>query len=581
MVATTLRTFLLETPKTISSVEVLGSWDNFTQPYPLDRDRGLGRGHWRGCHAFPNVSQRIRTVGLNMGGTYWYYYRFDGDLEYHDPVEPSTTACPLMPGQHVNILEVPLDQDDSCKNTTTSLTTYHWTLDPKEKYAPTKPYDQAKHTKRTSDASAMASFHEAWVKRSSEGKMSRSGGSRADAPRSRGRQLSSKGFIEGVKKRAASLRPSSLNVALPRTSGGSRSDPGPEQKNTLFSKSKRLLRSAKGTDLAGKSLSMFYKHQSKSTPHHDQGYNQQHVPPVPNDAKLQAEQLRAPVNTRNGAPSNTIYVEDVPPLPSPPRSSISACPPLPSAESALGDANTHQQSLTSIEDGHNLTLDQVLSQQVPPESIPAQQQRSHQPSPERNAPYGAAYRQLHGKPPPLDLAAQSNTVSPDIPPSFTYTNTLSPCRLSQPSQPITPPALRALDEDDFSWIRPDSETLSPSLPPPPAPPAKDPNPLLPTSQNLNNTCTPHPLFTTTTTKTTSNHSPTISTTATAGFQGYSLDLADQTSALTLKQLSASSPTISNESRHQYVHAWNEGQEQYLSGQQQLVREMGYLGGVIT
>lgn len=67
-----------------------------------------------------------------MGGTYWYYvsaresasskymltvsrvqYKLDGDSEYHDPSQPSTTACPLLPGQRVNILEVPSDGGSS------------------------------------------------------------------------------------------------------------------------------------------------------------------------------------------------------------------------------------------------------------------------------------------------------------------------------------------------------------------------------------------------------------------------------------------------------------------------------------
>lgn len=39
----------------------------------------------------------------------WLQYKLDGDSEYHDPSQPSTTACPLLPGQRVNILEVPSD----------------------------------------------------------------------------------------------------------------------------------------------------------------------------------------------------------------------------------------------------------------------------------------------------------------------------------------------------------------------------------------------------------------------------------------------------------------------------------------
>lgn len=72
-----------------------------------------------------------------MGGTYWYYYRLDGELEQHDPVEPSTTACPLLPGQQVNILEVPtLGQHDTGMDQWSRrlLDSTVFTLDPKAKY---------------------------------------------------------------------------------------------------------------------------------------------------------------------------------------------------------------------------------------------------------------------------------------------------------------------------------------------------------------------------------------------------------------------------------------------------------------
>lgn len=58
-----------------------------------------------------------------MGGTYWYYvsqlivypgydidllqYKIDDDDETHNSSEPSTTVCPLLPGQRLNVLEVP------------------------------------------------------------------------------------------------------------------------------------------------------------------------------------------------------------------------------------------------------------------------------------------------------------------------------------------------------------------------------------------------------------------------------------------------------------------------------------------
>lgn len=81
MLSTTLMTFLLTTNPNVRSVKLLGSWDNFSKPYAMERDRRVGAGVWRGCHTFtdimgdgpPNDKSQWRTGGLKMGATYWYY----------------------------------------------------------------------------------------------------------------------------------------------------------------------------------------------------------------------------------------------------------------------------------------------------------------------------------------------------------------------------------------------------------------------------------------------------------------------------------------------------------------------------
>ncbi|MCJ1308486.1 hypothetical protein MMC25_002139 [Agyrium rufum] len=116
MTSTTLVTFLLQTVQPVASVHLLGSWDNFSKPYPMERDVRMGKLHWRGCHSFTDIicdGDSIhpfarRNGGLKEGGTYWYYYQLDGETEYYDPFQPSTTACPFLPGQPVNVLEVPI-----------------------------------------------------------------------------------------------------------------------------------------------------------------------------------------------------------------------------------------------------------------------------------------------------------------------------------------------------------------------------------------------------------------------------------------------------------------------------------------
>lgn len=67
----------------IRSVKLLGSWDNFSKPYCLERDRRIGPGLWKGCFTFSNIifdgssayPSSPRSGGLRMGGTYWFYVR--------------------------------------------------------------------------------------------------------------------------------------------------------------------------------------------------------------------------------------------------------------------------------------------------------------------------------------------------------------------------------------------------------------------------------------------------------------------------------------------------------------------------
>src|SRR5436190_23967549 len=67
------------------AVELLGSWDNFAEPYRMERDDRKGEGHWTGCHSFKDIicdgdlselPSPKRSGGLKQGGTYWYYVCF-------------------------------------------------------------------------------------------------------------------------------------------------------------------------------------------------------------------------------------------------------------------------------------------------------------------------------------------------------------------------------------------------------------------------------------------------------------------------------------------------------------------------
>ncbi|KAJ5578590.1 uncharacterized protein N7459_007554 [Penicillium hispanicum] len=151
MTSTTLMTFLLTTNPEIRSVKLLGSWDNFSRPYVMERDKRIGPGHWRGCHTFadiisdgPSNGKTSRTGGLKMGGTYWYYYVLDDDVEYYSQAEPVTTKCPLLPGQPVNVLNVPIILPDSRAHgrstSSSSQKSDYRTMNPEDKFMnPRKP----------------------------------------------------------------------------------------------------------------------------------------------------------------------------------------------------------------------------------------------------------------------------------------------------------------------------------------------------------------------------------------------------------------------------------------------------------
>lgn len=68
-------------PSEIRTVELFGSWDNFSNGYRMQYDGYKGRGSWTCCPSFeriicdgdkPNWS-RPRSGALKQGGRYWYF----------------------------------------------------------------------------------------------------------------------------------------------------------------------------------------------------------------------------------------------------------------------------------------------------------------------------------------------------------------------------------------------------------------------------------------------------------------------------------------------------------------------------
>ena len=111
-------------------------------------DLRMGHGHWRGCHSFTDIicdgdtfhPADGRDGGLKMGGLYWYFYQLNGYMDYHNSAEPSTTSCPFLPGQVLNILEVPTQTDTHSRcGSTSSLVCTTFTLNPEDKYLKPRP----------------------------------------------------------------------------------------------------------------------------------------------------------------------------------------------------------------------------------------------------------------------------------------------------------------------------------------------------------------------------------------------------------------------------------------------------------
>ncbi|KAF4120298.1 hypothetical protein GMORB2_3099, partial [Geosmithia morbida] len=153
-----------QTQPSVQSVSLIGSWDNFTTFYPMEHDTRRAKGQWKGCHIFRDIIcndddlSKTRTGGLSMGHTYYYYplpaqlitdsssfsppqYEVDASTETFDPAMPSTTACPSLPGQRVNILTIPYQQSHRQRSASLSsmrITDYK-SVDPSTKFMTPQP----------------------------------------------------------------------------------------------------------------------------------------------------------------------------------------------------------------------------------------------------------------------------------------------------------------------------------------------------------------------------------------------------------------------------------------------------------
>ncbi|CEJ87709.1 hypothetical protein VHEMI04487 [[Torrubiella] hemipterigena] len=131
----------------------------------MTRDARRGRGVWRGC---PSAKDLVvsetgrgpkRNAALQMGHDYYYYYEVNGDAEIYDAAQPSTTFCPFLPGQTVNILSIPEERRVHHRTASTSQLApeLYFTMNPDDKFAPTHSAaqmqaDSVAHRLRTASA---------------------------------------------------------------------------------------------------------------------------------------------------------------------------------------------------------------------------------------------------------------------------------------------------------------------------------------------------------------------------------------------------------------------------------------------
>ncbi|KAI1104231.1 hypothetical protein F4804DRAFT_307794 [Jackrogersella minutella] len=118
----------------------------------MERDSRRARCQWRGCHTYNNIvcdgdqtgnrnQKKKRHGGLKTGQTYYYYYELDGSTETYDPSMPTTNACPYLPGQTVNTLEIPqerLSRIRSASMNSLRITDYK-TMEPMDRFMTPRP----------------------------------------------------------------------------------------------------------------------------------------------------------------------------------------------------------------------------------------------------------------------------------------------------------------------------------------------------------------------------------------------------------------------------------------------------------
>jgi hypothetical protein len=232
----------------------MGSWDNFKTAYRMHRDSRIGPEHWSGCHRFSDIicdgktlSDGSRDGALKMGGTYWYYYKLDDEIEFHNSVEPSTTQCPLLPGQLVNELNVPmvLSGNRARNDSVSSTSSERCTMNPSDKFINPRPVPKPQLSRLKTSPT---------LERSSWGVASTPGSSRSGRLGTSATVVSEPGSANTVRR----MRAAKISLDPVSRSSSRANSPGSAISNGLKSafRSFRVPRSASPDSAAGDASSL-------------------------------------------------------------------------------------------------------------------------------------------------------------------------------------------------------------------------------------------------------------------------------------------------------------------------------------
>lgn len=587
MAFTTLVTFMLQTPTTVFSVEILGSWDNFSKPYQLKRDRKTGPGQWRGCHTFENITcdgdtlnqSTSRDGGLKMGGTYWYYYVLDGDVEYHDPAEPSTNICPLLPGQMLNVLEVPVQGSvlfgGSRNASSSSLDSAVFTMDPQDKYLPSrvrratttpavharkaclsatskpavrapcngsigpKIVPQLQTSKTTRDVlilerqhSLLSVFHRM--------RQTRSAGSNAKSNLVWPRKIFSRAG-QRKKQETSDTVPEIANLHDNVLS------PSPTTIGEPFELPIQLPSAADHADRAPTAVMVnFAGPKNDVRPLEKPSFGDQSISLKKGEQGLEDRPMTSPVSHWRSSFSSSYHTPLEEPRDAPPYLAPSAADQTNDVvlSDYFGQLDLAPYAVEPLADLSKPNFHQHIHTVPLTESSGSLEHGYDSPN------YGYAES--------LASYAASANFSPCLASNTTHSGLMSPCHLSQPETPVMSefgdellPALRDFDSLDLDLsARPSSSTGPPKISLPQQSDTQDPHATL------------------------------------GGFQGYTLH--DRASVLTIRKLpsltlektDATSPFAQQGSRQDLVHSWNDGSERHMSALGELVDDLGYLGHLI-